>query len=458
MDRKKIKIGGTYTTYLGEEIKITKFIENKENTWHPYISDKGYAYNERGFCSTHASNNNINFNYFKNIKSSFIKKLYDKNKIKHISYSDYYKVHVTREKGVLRFDKPSEDEYHIFYDMKTNQMKRYKKGELKYIVQDYYFFSSVYNVKWDFIEPKFKELIVKVRELNPGCNNVSNFIRRLSQAQAYESFIQEGIKTGWRSHLSIPANRYDKNVIKAIKYADYIIGRSFQDGYFNNKNLFEKIINIMMSLENITPDKAHKVFKEMVNGYHMLSLIRDFNYDIKSLLNQTLEYYLPFENVNFRDACSLLYDYYRMANIIGRDVKKYPRYLKSIHDIIAINFKAYKKEYDEELFKKVVSTKKELEYEGKKYAIKLPESPKDIIQEGTDLHHCVGSYVDKIIEGDTLIIFLRETNSKDCSLVTVEYRNNSITQAKGSCNRAMNKDERQFLEKYCQQRKIELRV
>jgi hypothetical protein len=150
----------------------------------------------------------------------------------------------------------------------------------------------------------------------------------------------------------------------------------------------------------------------------------------------------------------LLRDYYRMGHTIGRDIKKYPTYLRSMHDIIQVNFETYKREYDEILFEKLV--KVELEYDSKDYCIVVPHSSKDIVKEGTNLNHCVGSYVDRILQGDTYIMFMRKTNEKEKSLITLELRGNKILQAKGSYNRIMNEEERKFLDKYCKLKKIEV--
>jgi len=152
----------------------------------------------------------------------------------------------------------------------------------------------------------------------------------------------------------------------------------------------------------------------------------------------------------------LLHDYFQMASKIGRNVKKYPKYLRSMHDIITSNFKAYETHYNESKFKRLL--KPELEFENKEFVIVNPKTTKDIISEGTSLNHCVGSYVDKILNEETYIFFLRKTEMKDLSLVTLELNGKIITQAKGSYNRVITKEERDFLEKYCKEKELKLNV
>ena len=73
-------------------------------------------------------------------------------------------------------------------------------------------------------------------------------------------------------------------------------------------------------------------------------------------------------------------------------------------------------------------------------------------------NHCVASYVDRIINGRTYIMFLRYTTLPKDSLITLELKDNKILQAKGSYNRPVTDDEHKFLEKYCKEKKIELCV
>ena len=141
-----------------------------------------------------------------------------------------------------------------------------------------------------------------------------------------------------------------------------------------------------------------------------------------------------------------------MAIRIGRNVKKYPKYLRSMHDIITSNYEAYKKHYDEQRFEK--TSKPELVITSKKYCTVIPNCSKDVIKEGTDLNHCVGSYIDKIIEQRTYIFFLRETKYKDKSLVTLELVKGEIVNAKGSYNRKLSEDEENYLKTYCKKMNI----
>jgi len=164
---------------------------------------------------------------------------------------------------------------------------------------------------------------------------------------------------------------------------------------------------------------------------------------------------LPFEGLRIGEGLRLLRDYYSMADQIGRKVKKYPKYLSSMHDIISVNHKVFKTDYDEFKFSELV--RGDLEFVGRKFRVVVPKCTKDIVSEGTSLNHCVGSYVERILRGDCYIFFLRCSFSDD-SLVTLELSGDNLVQAKGSYNRVLLPDERNFLISYCKSKNLSFNV
>ncbi len=312
----------------------------------------------------------------------------------------------------------------------------------------------------------FRGMIELSAKLNPNCSSLSTFIARMGEVIIYENYIRNGIKfeadayRNWGSRYSRdvlhrPLEFYSKNTQVFFKKYDIKVTRNVEHCFERDYAFYEKVFAEISNTELEDEDKRElivtitgsrsEIFRELIN---------DFRYDVKALAKYLCGYLAPFENLNPDEAIYILRDYYRMANQIGREVKKYPKYLKSMHDIITSNYSAYKKEYDELLFSKVM--KPELEFEGKEYTVLNPKSTKDIVREGTDLNHCVGSYADRIIAGNTYIFFLRLTKTKESSLVTLELKDKAIVQAKGAYNRPMSEEERKFIEKYCKEKELKL--
>lgn len=75
-------------------------------------------------------------------------------------------------------------------------------------------------------------------------------------------------------------------------------------------------------------------------------------------------------------------------------------------------------------------------YENDEFFIKAPKTPKELIEEGCRLAHCVGSYVNRVAEGSTNILFLRKKEAPDESFYTIEVNNNNVVvQIHGKNNR-----------------------
>ena len=64
-----------------------------------------------------------------------------------------------------------------------------------------------------------------------------------------------------------------------------------------------------------------------------------------------------------------------------------------------------------------------LQKENEDYCVIIAKSPAELIQEGKILHHCVGGmgYDQKFAREETLIFFIRLSETPEVPLVTVEY-------------------------------------
>lgn len=364
----------------------------------------------------------------------------------------------------------------VRFNLKTKSLeKKYVRSGWKAVEYQYDFFRGFKLVDLHYEDEKFYNLIKLSRKYNPRCSSLSTFIARLAECLVYEGFILEGIRfeldrdcwNGNYIHLKHPLHDYDKITVKLLKDADYRITREFEKVFFgenryreddneNDKIFYRNLFSTVLEM-NLDHDKSKELIGALIDSKARLKeMINEWKFDRKALLGYIVEYLDPFENVRYRDGIRTLHDYYNMAVQIGRKAKKYPKYLRSMHDIFSANFDAYKKEYDEEQFQKMQMP--DLEFKDKQFCIALPKSTKDIIQEGADLNHCVASYVEKILKGKCIIIFLRKANTPEESLVTVEYQNDKIVQARGSYNRNLEEEEMKFLEKFCKAKKLKLEV
>lgn len=187
-------------------------------------------------------------------------------------------------------------------------------------------------------------------------------------------------------------------------------------------------------------------------------LVSKYNYEYKTLI-EYLCYLQDYEGYDYAsDIMRELSDYNnmcsQMAKIFDKKNKyeKYPKFLMSRHNIVAKNYRVMREEHKEELFENAYNGT--LEFSSGKYAIIEPKSTGDIFKEANQMHNCVASYIDKIIEKRTQIVFLREKSSLEDSLVTVEVKNKHICQAYQKNNTQISEEQKDFLEKYAKNKKL----
>lgn len=106
-------------------------------------------------------------------------------------------------------------------------------------------------------------------------------------------------------------------------------------------------------------------------------------------------------------------------------------------------------------FKEINEKWLSLEWEDRNFKIILPKNSRELVLEGEALHHCVGSYVQQVVDGKCLILFIRRKGSEEKPFFTMEYDlKGKVRQIKGMSNNTIekispsNQQLRQDLEKF----------
>ena len=137
----------------------------------------------------------------------------------------------------------------------------------------------------------------------------------------------------------------------------------------------------------------------------------------------------------------------------------FPKNFKKVHDRTAAEYQAVqdkkaaeKKRWEEERIKREAEAMKKLLEEmleenagidnaflikGKGLILRVPRDAQEIKNEGAALHHCVGTYVDRVAKGQTHIFFVRRVEEPDTPYFTMEYNNGRVIQCRGSHNCGM---------------------
>ena len=153
-----------------------------------------------------------------------------------------------------------------------------------------------------------------------------------------------------------------------------------------------------------------------------------------------------------------LNDYINMCITMNLKPTLYSSYLKQTHDVTARNYEIKLTEEQEESFETAYKDFEPFTTQDGKYTIIRPKNSYDIKHEGSELNHCVASYISKILKRNCLIIFLRKTSKLDKSLITIELENKAIVQARGASNRSISEEEYEAICEYAKKNKFKVRV
>lgn len=154
--------------------------------------------------------------------------------------------------------------------------------------------------------------------------------------------------------------------------------------------------------------------------------------------NRIYDYYSS--HLRDRDKLRDYFDYLENCIKLGYDIRN-TKYSKP-HDFKVAHDMAYNKVQsiaNAKLYNSVKAKLKKylkLAYEHKIYSIVMPRCAEDVVQEGIDMHNCVGTYLGRINCDSSIICFVRHSCEKNKSFYTLELdpRTLRIVQCRGPHN------------------------
>ena len=128
-------------------------------------------------------------------------------------------------------------------------------------------------------------------------------------------------------------------------------------------------------------------------------------------------------------------DYLCMSDGLELDLKNsfvlFPADLKEAHDKVNdISDKEQALVYDRQIQKQFEEMNQQYHFVKYGFAMLLPHTAKEILEEGQKLHHCVGGYVKRVVKRESTILFVRKAEEQDKPLCTVEIHNGEVVQAR----------------------------
>ena len=227
----------------------------------------------------------------------------------------------------------------------------------------------------------------------------------------------------------------------ALNPKSFLNKKSFEERFGVDKNYLPFMIKNNINIGELSVLSKFKI--QDIKLVRKISNIRNYEE-----LSERINVITALELTNLNDSNSREYeDYLEMAIFLNLDSKKdlYPKNIEIAHDEI---LKRYEITKDEMINKKIISRGKKLEknsYKNNKYIIFPANSIESLKEESMQQHNCVSTYAEKIAKKTCDIYFMRLVNSPNCSLVTVEVKNNKIVQKRTKFNQNTTESQDKFL-------------
>lgn len=207
---------------------------------------------------------------------------------------------------------------------------------------------------------------------------------------------------------------------------------------------------------------------------YLIRVKKEHNISFKKQI-EYIKYASDFQCISQTEVARLWSDYLSICKNIGYKLKnkekKYPDSLKREHDVVTkIQSTIKMSSFDKDAFKAKAEENARFNYSLKEVDlfVRAPQTPQEVINEGMDLHHCVSRYVNPIINGSAIVMFIRKHSDPDTSYYTVEVISdgtiNKITQIKGDMNldfdpsTSEGKTLSKFIDKWCKSKKLILEL
>lgn len=235
-----------------------------------------------------------------------------------------------------------------------------------------------------------------------------------------------------------------KNEVKYLREEENAVNKLQALQYFHKYP--EKNVTIGPDFEELS------IFYKKHPGYVLDEVMK-----FKEVNLITVCRYIKKQNISLRDFLDNL-NMLEKLNIRKNRRTMYPANFREEHQRLieedAMNEIKTKKNTEKKVMKQYerwIKLAKDIEKSDGEYKIVFPPSAKDIKTEGRVLHHCVGSYVDKVAEGKTMIFYVRKMEEPNIRLYTAEYLNGKLEQIRASCNGVADANARKLAVKFTEQ-------
>lgn len=275
--------------------------------------------------------------------------------------------------------------------------------------------------------------------------NIGTILDKVPMFAKFEQIFSAGFEDIVDKNFRYTVNDIPKALIKICKNHNIVLSNEFLKFYKEIPDAYilayngidyisltdEQLLQMFSSYRSVRIDRYEGGCRWKEVSYFN-DLVLNYSYNAKSLLKY-IDYLCTFEALeNTKNVLHELYDYACMMSKISPKYDKYPRHFLTSHQIASRNYRRMQKVFDERAFKQRIDLSMEHSFD--EYVFIYPKTTQDIKDEAAMQNNCVASYIQRVVDGDCHILFLRKKSEPSKSLCTIEVQNNEIVQAKMKFN------------------------
>lgn len=157
---------------------------------------------------------------------------------------------------------------------------------------------------------------------------------------------------------------------------------------------------------------------------------------------------------SLRDFCQDYLDHMRIVKALGLDINNTmyskPKDFSSLHNALSTELSALRNKETYEKVKKTLRSEKSFAFSHGVFCLIVPKTANEIVMEGKNQEHCVGTYLDRVADKRSVIVFIRRVEELDKAFYTMEINPETmkVVQCRGYRNSDMTPEVRSFVELY----------
>lgn len=289
----------------------------------------------------------------------------------------------------------------------------------------------------------------------------------------YEQYFTSGF-TNIESRLKYGFNEIPKGLFKLCRTYNIKLTNKLAKTYIENPNVFNVllgidfgkcsidkmieavchgcVINKQYTTERIEINPDNLLERKTINTTHkqngrdsyFISLINDYGYNAKLLFEyvDSVKIGRKFKKEIFQD----IFDYADMMTQLYDSFDRYPEDFSHAHRRSCEEYNRITISYDEVQYSQRNVLDYECEIDGFKFI--YPRTTQEIKEEARQQHNCVATYINRVLEEDCHIMFMRPIDDLDHSYITLEIRSKRIVQAKRKFNNEPSEGELEIIKKW----------